>query len=92
MEKPQRDEPAGAYKANSAVRLVSPPIELIDQRGGDRLDVRVHVFERCLHTRAVRMGKSALSKLENWYSVRQKRPVGSGRPKNPDSAISCRRQ
>src|SRR6516225_8199075 len=43
MKNPSGIEPAGAY-ANSAVRLVSPPVELPDQRGGDRLDKRPHVF------------------------------------------------
>src|SRR6516164_9136583 len=44
MKSPGRIEPAGAYKFNSAVSLVSPPIELPDQRGSDRLDKRPHVF------------------------------------------------
>ena len=50
MKNPGGIESAGAYKAKSAVRLVSPPVELPDQRGGDRLDERVHVFGAYLHT------------------------------------------
>ncbi len=44
MEKPQRAWPAGAYKKNSALRLVSVPVEPVDQGGGNRLDIRFHVF------------------------------------------------
>ena len=44
MKNPGGIESAGAYKAKSAVRLVSPPVELPDQRGRDRLDKRLHVF------------------------------------------------
>jgi hypothetical protein len=50
---PSGIEPAGAYKANSAVRLVSPPVELIDQRSGDRLHERSHVFGEAGHIRTV---------------------------------------
>src|SRR6516165_9388031 len=58
MKNPGGIEPAGAYKANSAVRLVSPPVELPDQRGGDRLDKRPHVFgEARLHTRRRKDGQ-----------------------------------
>ena len=57
MKNPGGIESAGAYKANSSVRLVSPPVELPNQRGGDRLDIRVHVFgESCLHTRIRKYG------------------------------------
>ena len=58
MKNPGGIEPAGAYKANSSVRLVSPPVELPDQRGGDRLDKRPHVFgEARLHTRRRKDGQ-----------------------------------
>src|SRR6516162_605408 len=58
MQNPGGIEPAGAYKANSAVRLVSPPVELPDQRGRDRLDKRPHVFgEARLHTRSRKDGQ-----------------------------------
>src|SRR6516165_2150221 len=51
MKNPGGIEPAGAYKPNSSVRLVSPPVELPDQRSGDRLDKGAHVFgEACLAT------------------------------------------
>src|SRR6516162_168384 len=50
--------PTGAYKANSSVRLVSPPVELPDQRGGDRLDERRHAFGKiCLPTRSRKDGQ-----------------------------------
>src|SRR5262249_23226034 len=42
-EKPRRDCRRG-LQSESTVSLVSPPIEPVDQRGGDRLDIRPHVF------------------------------------------------
>ena len=58
MKNPGGIESAGAYKANSAVRLVSPPVELPDQRSGDRLDERPHVFGKiCPRTRSPHDGQ-----------------------------------
>src|SRR5215467_10246135 len=53
IEKPRQGaEPARARKANSAVRLMSQPVKLIDQRGSDRLDKGLHVFDAHLQAGA----------------------------------------
>ncbi len=51
MKSPGGIEPAGAYTANSAVSLVPVPVEPVDQRGGDRLDIRFQIFAADLNSR-----------------------------------------
>lgn len=68
-EKPQRANPPGFYEANSAVRLVSPPVELIDQRGSDRLDIGLHVFDAHLQAGAGSWADSYIGAVEARVSI-----------------------
>lgn len=68
-EKPQRANPQGFYEANSAVRLVSPPVELIDQRGSDRLDIGLHVFDAHLQAGAGSWADSYIGAVEARVSI-----------------------
>src|SRR5262249_32680477 len=86
-EKPRRDCRRG-LQSESAVSLVSPPIEPVDQRGGDRLDIRPHVFGDA-GQRSV-PNERQVGAVEARVSVfaSPKSPAGRGSPKSPDNAIS----